>query len=111
MAKSDEFWLFPEFWTRFVNLAMSFPAAREGYDWAAAARLEGGRALFDPTALVSASATWSTGERYVVAFLLTLLDADQKYVPAFNINRAVATWDDDHRGAFAAWAAKPFVWQ
>lgn len=111
MARSDEFWLFPEFWTKFVNLAMSFPVPRDSYEWAAATRLEGERVVFDPTGLARASEGWSTGEQHVVAFLLTLLDADQKYVTPFNINRAVAAWDDDNRRAFANWAAKPFVWQ
>src|SRR5690606_28434622 len=51
----------------------------------------------------------SSGEKHIVAFLLTVYNPDQDLVPPFRAIDAILVWDDRHRKAFAAWVSKPFT--
>jgi len=91
---------------RILELALTFPAMRtkhreDGY--------RNGLEPFDAVRFSTASRPWSSGEKHVVAFLLTVYNMDQELVPPFRVVDAMMVWDNGQRRAFAAWANAPFT--
>ena len=91
---------------RLRELALSFPTMRSKH-----AEDPAGNGLepFSAERLAQASRPWTSNEKHVVAFLLTVDDRDQTLVPPFNIVEAILGWDSSQRRAFAAWVAKQYA--
>lgn len=83
---------------RMTLLAQSFPCFRAIL----------GDGAWNVAKLIRRYGTASSGERHVIAFLLTVWNLDQDWVPKFNAAEAMVGWDNGHRRAFAAWVAAPF---
>ena len=47
--------------------------------------------------------------RHAARFVLSVWDSTNRWKAGpFNVHAALAAWDDEHREAFAAWAARPW---
>lgn len=89
---------------RMTGLAITFPSMH--------AKLQAGTPGIEPwdvIALTEATDGWTAAEKQVVAFLASVWDPWQDYVPRFDFFEAWCRWDAAHRAAFRAWMEAPFT--
>ena len=57
----------------------------------------------------SKAATITRQQRHAARFVLSVWDSTNKWKAGpFNVHAALAAWDEDHAGAFAEWARRPW---
>lgn len=80
---------------RLADLAETFPTLKNA----------DGLRPFDADRLRRWGATQGSGAGHAVAFVAHVYN----YANPFELARAMGVWDAEHRAAFAAWAADPFI--
>jgi hypothetical protein len=94
---------------RVVRLALTFPTVADACERNELVIAAQGWSAPEVERFACRSAAATSGSRHACAFLLGVWSNAYTYACGrFDVHKALATWDDEHRAAFLSWAQAPW---